>query len=76
MKKYEHIGKGTEITTMEGKIVADSYNGSIVYFDEFLYNEETEEDDIPNGTRMLTLYEAGKIMKESDGRNHNVTWEE
>ena len=72
--KPERITKGTEISTIEGKIVATSYNGSIVYFDEYTLNEEGEYEY--ERERRLTLCEVGKVMKELDGMNHNVIWEE
>lgn len=74
--RFDHITKGTEIITQEGKLICEDYNGSIVYLREYLYNDETEVSDIDNGERRLTLSEIGHVMREWDGNNHRVMWDE
>lgn len=72
--KKEIITKGTEITTINGKLVVTGFNGSIVYFDELIYNEEADVYEFER-ERMLTLVEVAEEMKKLDGCNHKCVWE-
>ena len=68
------IRKGTKIDTATGYAHVTGFNGHIVYLDMYEANEDgycrfSEE-------RMLTLSEVGLMMKEFDGRNHKVIWED
>lgn len=70
------IRKGFEFETLEGKCVVESYNGSIVDCQEYLYNDETGESDIMGEPRRLTLNEIANEIKNIDGLNYKVVWEE
>ena len=72
--KKEIIEKGTEITTNNGKLVATGFNGSIVYFDELIYNEAADVYEFER-ERMLTLVQVAEEMKKLDGCNHKCVWE-
>ena len=74
MRTTDIITKGSKIDTLAGYELVTNYNGSIVYTDsyEIDFNEELQKV----GERMLTLEEIGHIMKEVDGCNHKVRYEE
>lgn len=72
--KKQIITKWTEITTLDGKLVATGFNGSIVYFDELIYNEAADVYEFER-ERMLTLVEVAEEMKKLDGCNHKCVWE-
>ncbi len=72
--KIEHITKGSIIDTFFGTIEVTGYNGSIVYGIEREYDEEGNVER-EEETR-LTLNEIGHMMKEVDGRNHKVWYDE
>lgn len=73
----EHIRKGSEITTLTGYLVVTGYNGSIVYCDEYTYTDEADFDKCEKtGERMLTLREIEREMKEVDGGNHRLVYDE
>ena len=73
MKKH-YIKKGDTINTMAGYEVVTGYNGSIVYTDSYEIGEDEEPEKV--GERRLTLEEIGHIMREVDGLNHKVFYEE
>ena len=69
------ISKGTEISTTEGYLVVKGQNcGGLVSLDEYVADESGEF--ALKGERTLTLSEVGHIMKDVDGKNHSVVWEE
>lgn len=70
----ETITVMTEIDTAEGYLVVKSFNGSMVVVEEYIVGEDDMLFD--NGERGLTLAEIGKIMKDRDGMNHKVVWED
>ena len=72
--RNETITNGTEIKTIAGYMIATGYNGSIVYLDEYETNEAGEAEKV--GERRLTLAEIGDAMKEVDGQNHKVIWQQ
>jgi len=72
--KRETITTGTEISSLEGKLVITGYNGHIVYVDEYTLLDEGEYKF--NTKRMLTLNEIAHEMKEVDGLNYKVIWED
>ena len=72
--RKEIISIGTEISTFEGKLVAKSYNGHIVYFYEYNYNPDSDSYEFYQ-ERMLTLVEVAQEMKNLDGCNHKCVWE-
>ena len=72
--KIEYIKKGSIIDTLFGTIEVTGYNGSIVYGIEREYDEEGNVER-EEETR-LTLNEIGHLMKEVDGRNHKVWYDE
>ena len=72
----EHIGKGTQIATEAGYLVATGYNGRIVYCDEYTLDEDTLDRFDLTGERRLTLQEIAREMKRADGRNHLSAWNE
>lgn len=74
MKATDRIFKGYKVTTAEGYILVKSYNGSIVYVSNYV----SDEKDYCHFEceRMLTLSEIGALMKEVDGKNHKVIWED
>lgn len=72
--KPEYIMEGSEINTVGGYMVANDYNGSIVYLTE--YTEAEDGDRMEEEKRMLTLSEIADEMKKVDGRNHKVRWME
>ena len=72
--RKETITKGSEISTLAGYMVATGYNGSIVYLDEYETDEDGEAEKV--GERMLTLDEIAHEMKNVDGMNHKVIWEQ
>lgn len=86
MKNVKRITKGTMIDTPVGYMIATGFNGSLVYFDVF--EPEMIEDkrgnfvDVPGSGMVkveecrLTLNETAGVMKEVDGRNHKVVWQE
>lgn len=72
--RTEIISSGTEISTFECKMVAKSYNGNIVYFDEYNYNPDSDSYEFYR-ERMLTLVEVAQEMKKLYGCNHKCVWE-
>lgn len=82
--KKTYIRTGSEIDTATGILKVTGYNGSIVYCEQY----EPEMTETENGDyidagdmtktdeRRLTLEEIGQILKESDGQNNIVIWEE
>lgn len=74
MKRFEQIKKGFEVNTFDGYFVADSYNGSIVFGTEY-YTDENG-DVYRTDDRMLTLTEIAHLMREFDGQNHMLVWED
>ena len=65
----DHITKGTEITTADGYIIVTGYNGHIVYADYYT-------DDDTKTEERYTLSEIAGLMKELDGKNHRVIYDE
>lgn len=78
----DHITKGTEITTADGYIIVTGYNGHIVYAERHVLTapddeEYTDDNAIDVKTdEMYTLSEIAGLMKEVDGRNHRVIYDE
>lgn len=72
--KREIITKGTKIDTIYGYEIVTGYNGSVVYTDTY----EILDDEEPYKLResMLTYSDINARMKEVDGRNHSVRYEE
>lgn len=73
--RNKKIKVGSEIDTVTGKLVVTGWNGHIAFVDEYEFDYDTEEEK-KTCERMLTLSEIGKEMKEVDGLNHNVIWED
>ena len=69
----ESIKKGSLVTTMTGYMIVTGYNGHIVYVNQYVVDESS---DLPEGEFRYTLGEIGHMMKECDGRNRRVVWEE
>ena len=76
MVGMDTIKNGDMITTLSGYELVTGYNGSIVYTDSYIHSEDDPDKLIKDGERMLTLDEIGHLMKEVDGRNHKVWYEE
>ena len=73
--KREHITKGTQIDTLDGFIVLKERNdGGLFYADEYTINDDGNPE--LSGVTKLTKSEIERTMKEIDGRNHSVIWEE
>lgn len=72
--RTQYITKGDTINTMAGYEVVKGYNGSIVDTDSYEIGEDGEPEKV--GERRLTLEEIGHIMREVDGLNHKVFYEE
>lgn len=72
--RSEYIAKGSIINTIFGEIEITGYNGSIAYCVEREYDESGEICREEEGR--YTLNEIGHLMKEVDGRNHRVRYEE
>ena len=70
----EIIKNGSEISTLAGYELVKGYNGSIVYTDSYEIDDDGNASMVDE--RMLTLEEIGHLMREVDGRNHNVRYEE
>ena len=71
--KFERIGKGSVINTIEGYVVITGYNGDICYMENFEVDENGEVRKA--GERRLTTKELGYVAKEVDGKNHNFIFE-
>lgn len=71
----DYIKKYDQIETMAGYIVVTEFNGTILYCKEYDVdmdgNSVLKDDDA-----RYTLAEVGHLMKEVDGRNHRVVWED
>lgn len=71
--KREYIKEGTEIQTALGFIEVLGYNGSGLF--DCLIFEEDEEGEEKGERRYLTKSDIAGMMKEIDGRNHEVVWD-
>ena len=78
----DHITKGTEITTVDGYLIITGYNGSIVYADHHTqtWPEDATEFTDDNAIDVVfedryTLSEIAGLMKEVDGKNHRVIYD-
>lgn len=72
--KREIITKGTRLDTIYGYEVVTGYNGSVVYTDTYEVLEGEEPYKIRES--MLTYSDINARLKEVDGLNHNVRYEE
>lgn len=79
---FDHITKGTEITTEQGYLIIKGYNGHIVYANHYMQTWPDDAEEFTDDTatevveeRMLTLSEIGLIMRAVDGRNHRVIYD-
>lgn len=71
-----HITKGSRIqTAYDGYLLVDSYNGSIVYCERYDWDDDGNEVLVDDDCR-YTRKELADIMKEVDGYNHKVYWED
>lgn len=68
------ISVGSRVETLAGYEVATGYNGSIVYTDSYEVDADGSATKVNN--RMLTLAEIGHLMREVDGKLHEVRFEE
>lgn len=75
MKNYEHITNGSRIETISGYYIVTGWNGSIVYLDEYEPND-LDTDCIKTGESRLTLSELERVMKDFDGNNHSLVFDE
>lgn len=71
-RRIEYISKGSTIDTITGYLIPTSFNGNIVYCDEYIVQEDGEP--ILTGERRLTLSEIAHIMHDTDGYNKTVFW--
>lgn len=76
MKKFEHVTVGTEVFTEYGKLVLKGYNGSLVYADRWEYDESDDPDLVYIREDRLTLFELASDMRDVDGLNHRLIWDE
>lgn len=78
MTTYEYIKVGDEIATMEGYIVIKERQneGRNAWVENYVigYDEENDCDTEPvkESDRLLTMAEIGNLMREVDGRKHNI----
>lgn len=73
MKKYEHLGKGSIIYTIDGFFKINTINqAGLVYTDEYIYDVESERMVKQPDEAMLTKQDIEKYMKEYDRINHYV----
>lgn len=71
----ELIKEGFRFNSSEGYVECCNYNGSIVYCTEYECDEEGYETG-KTYARMLTLNEIAQYLKDEDGKNHKVMWED
>lgn len=64
---------GTQIETLAGFEQVTGYNGSIVYTDSYEVDMDGKAEKV--GERKLTTNEIELLMREVDGKNHDVTYE-
>lgn len=76
MRRFEHVTVGTEVVTEYGKLVLKGYNGSLLYADRYEYDESDEPELVYVREDRLTKSELAQDMKEVDGLNHNLIWDE
>lgn len=55
-------------------VTVTGYNGSVVFVNEYIANDEGECE--LNGERILTEREIAHIMKDVDGKNHTVYYQQ
>ena len=72
MRTTDYITTGAKINTVEGYEEITAWNGSIVYTNSYVIDENDEA--VLDGERMLTLEEIGHLLKDYDGKNHKVEW--
>ena len=72
--KHTTITRGSEIQGAGSVFQAESYNGSLVTGSERTIEADGSLSD-PD-FRRYTLSEIGQIMKEVDGLNHSVSWQD
>lgn len=65
---------GTQIETLAGYEQVTGYNGSIVYTDSYEVDMDGKAEKV--GERKLTTGEIELLMREVDGRNHEVRFGE
>lgn len=74
MSRCEHISQGSEIQTLDGFLTVEGWNGRLVDVTEWLLDRDGGEHE---GRELrMTLNEIAAVMKEVDGRNHRVLWDE
>lgn len=73
--KADIIRKGTRIDTIDGYEIVTGFNGSIVYTDSYQLNDEGTDVYLA-GEGRLTISDIEHKMKEVDGLNHSVRYEE
>lgn len=72
--RIEIIRKGTRIETIDGYEIVTGFNGSIVYTDS--YKVGNNDEVYLDGEGRLTYSDIEHLMKEVDGLNHKVRYEE
>lgn len=77
MKTTDIIRVGDEITTQEGWLTVENICGmthEFAYCIEWTYDEDGERYEV--GERRLTLNDLEHIMKDYDGKNHKVRFDD
>ena len=67
-----YIKVGDEIDIETGYLYVEDFNGSIVTCEEYSYDDD--HFIYFEGVRRLTLYEIARLLKDVDGYDHNVFW--
>lgn len=70
---YEHYKIGDTILTLEGEEKIISFNGSIITTQSYIIGDNDKL--IENGENMLTRSDVERILKEIDGKNHKVIFD-
>lgn len=75
--RFEHVTVGTKINTEDGMILLKGYNGSLLYADKYEYDESYDTKLVlVDDFYRLTKSELAHYMKEVDGLNHDLIWDE
>ena len=72
--RTEYITKGTTIDTVTGYIKILGYNGSGLF--DCNIHDLNDDNQYATERRYLTARDIQSYMKEVDGKNHKIEWEE
>lgn len=75
MKNLERITKGAKVNTLSGYIIIGDMNtGGMIWISDIEMDEDGNE--INKSDRLLSLSEIAGEMKQVDGLNHRLWYEE